>query len=52
MITTHELRMLILAKLVVAGKLDSNPDELIQAVERIAALTADLKARLEREPKQ
>ena len=49
--TIHEHRMLILAKLVVATKLDSDPLELIAAVERIAAMTADYKARLAQEPK-
>ena len=50
MIDNNELRMLILAKLTVAAKLDSSPQEMIAAVERIAALTASLKERLAREP--
>ncbi len=44
-ITADELRMLILAKLVEASKLGAEPENMIAAIDRIAELNQELKAR-------
>jgi len=51
MITTDELRILILARLTEASKLGGDPKAMIEIVDRITQLAGQFKDRIAREPK-